>query len=110
MANYWAQRTAILFPRIAGHDGPARTVSKDAYVDMHFDPNNPFSNSVSYVYYDETTYMKAKKHKIIILAAENYLRRFNINKNSRFDIIIVISKGKTNRIEHIEDAYYPTLR
>lgn len=51
-----------------------------------------------------------KKQKIIILAAENYIRRYNINKNSRFDIIIVISKGNTNQIEHIEDAYYPTLR
>lgn len=51
-----------------------------------------------------------KKQKIIILAAESYIRRYNINKNSRFDIIIVISKGKTFNIEHIEDAYYPTLR
>ena len=51
-----------------------------------------------------------KKQKIIILAAENYIRKYNINKNSRFDIIIIISKDKTNRIEHIEEAYYPTLR
>jgi putative endonuclease len=52
----------------------------------------------------------SEKQKSIIYAAENYIDRYNINKESRFDIISIISDGKTVEIEHIEDAFYPTLR
>jgi putative endonuclease len=52
----------------------------------------------------------SEKQKSIIFAAEGYLKRFNINKESRFDIVTVISDGKSNEVEHIEDAFYPTLR
>jgi putative endonuclease len=49
------------------------------------------------------------KQRTIIFAASNYVQRFNIDKESRFDIITVIFNGKDYEIEHIEDAYYPTL-
>ena len=52
----------------------------------------------------------SEKQKSIIYAAENYLKRYNIDKESRFDIISIISNGKTVEIEHIENAFYPTLR
>jgi putative endonuclease len=52
----------------------------------------------------------SEKQKSIIYAAEGYIHRYNINKESRFDIIIVISDGKSIEVEHIEDAFYPTLR
>ena len=52
----------------------------------------------------------SEKQKSIIYAAENYLERYSIDKESRFDIISIISNGKTVEIEHIEDAFYPTLR
>jgi putative endonuclease len=52
----------------------------------------------------------SEKQKSIIYAAENYLERYNIDKESRFDIISIISNCKTVEIEHIEDAFYPTLR
>lgn len=51
-----------------------------------------------------------KKQKMIILAADNYVRIYNIEKECRFDIITVITDGKNQIIEHIENAYYPTLR
>lgn len=50
------------------------------------------------------------KQRLIILAAESYIDRNNINKESRFDIISVISGGKSYSVEHIEDAFYPTLK
>jgi putative endonuclease len=50
------------------------------------------------------------KQRSIIFAAESYIDRNNINKDSRFDIISVISDGKSHSIEHIEDAFYPTLK
>ena len=52
----------------------------------------------------------SEKQKSIIYAADSYLKRYNINKESRFDVISIISNGKTIEIEHIEDAFYPTLR
>ena len=52
----------------------------------------------------------SEKQKSIIYAAESYLQRYNINKESRFDIVSIISNGKSVEVEHIEDAFYPTLR
>ncbi len=51
-----------------------------------------------------------EKQKSIIFAAESYIKRYNINKESRFDIISIISNDESTDIEHIEDAFYPTLR
>lgn len=52
----------------------------------------------------------ADKQKSIIRAADGYINRFNITKESRFDVITVIRKGDNFEIDHIEDAFYPTLR
>jgi putative endonuclease len=52
----------------------------------------------------------SEKQKSVIFAADGYLKRYNINKECRFDIITIISDGKSIVIEHIEDAFYPTLR
>ncbi|NMC39313.1 MAG: YraN family protein [Bacteroidales bacterium] len=51
-----------------------------------------------------------QKQRTIIFAADNYIRKYGIEKESRFDIITIISKGETSDIEHIENAFYPTLR
>lgn len=50
------------------------------------------------------------KQKSIIRAAEGYIQRFRIDKESRFDIITIIKTTGEFRIDHIEDAFYPTLR
>jgi putative endonuclease len=57
---------------------------------------------------DET--VSRDKMKLIILAAEAYIRRYNINRESRFDVITIISKGQNYTIDHLENAFYPTLR
>lgn len=49
------------------------------------------------------------KQRSIIFAADNYINWKYITKESRFDIITVISDGKSQEIEHIEGAFYPTL-
>ena len=56
------------------------------------------------------TAITTEKQKSIIWAAEGYIKRFNIDKNSRFDVITIIKKGEQFEIDHIEDAFYPTLR
>ncbi|HBC77759.1 MAG TPA: endonuclease [Bacteroidales bacterium] len=52
-----------------------------------------------------------EKQRLMIFAAEAYLKKYEITKESRFDVITVLVKGQTFEIEqHIEDAFYPTLR
>jgi putative endonuclease len=55
------------------------------------------------------TAVTKEKQKSIIYAADNYIQRYNIDKESRFDVITVITKGDGFEIDHIEDAFYPTL-
>ena len=51
------------------------------------------------------------KQRSLVLAADSYIRWFDISKQVRFDVITVIARGQTLTIEkHIEDAFYPTLR
>lgn len=52
----------------------------------------------------------SQKQRTIIFAADNYIRKYGIEKESRFDIITIIHKGATSDIEHMENAFYPTLR
>jgi putative endonuclease len=49
------------------------------------------------------------KQKSLIRAANAYIRKMNYDEEVRFDIIsILVVKGK-EQINHIEDAFYPTL-
>jgi len=50
------------------------------------------------------------KQRSVILAADNFLKRNNIDKECRFDVITVIKKPDSFEIDHIENAFYPTLR
>jgi putative endonuclease len=56
------------------------------------------------------TAVTTEKQKSIIYAADGYLQKFKINKESRFDVITIIKKSESYQIDHIEDAFYPTLR
>ena len=52
-----------------------------------------------------------EKQRSLVLAADNYIRWYDIAKQVRFDVITILAKGQTLIIEkHIEDAFYPTLR
>jgi putative endonuclease len=51
-----------------------------------------------------------EKQKSIIRAADGYLNRYNVNKEARFDIIIILRKEESFELNHIEAAFYPTLR
>lgn len=51
-----------------------------------------------------------EKQKSIIFAAEGYLRIKGIDKECRFDVISVVVKKDDFTIDHIADAFYPTLR
>jgi putative endonuclease len=49
------------------------------------------------------------KQRSLIRAANAYVRKMNLDEEVRFDIVsILVVKGK-EQINHIEDAFYPTL-
>jgi len=56
------------------------------------------------------TAVTREKQKSIIRAADGYIQKFNINKEGRFDVITIIKKVDSFEIDHIEGAFYPTLR
>jgi len=56
------------------------------------------------------TAVTKEKQKSIIWAANGYLQKFNKDKEGRFDIITVIKTVDSYQIDHIEGAFYPTLR
>jgi putative endonuclease len=52
----------------------------------------------------------SEKQRAVIFAADAYMQRSKTEKESRFDIISIIKKDDSFDIEHIERAFYPTLR
>jgi putative endonuclease len=59
---------------------------------------------------DPKVAVNREKQRSIIFAADNYVKWNYIDKESRFDVITVIMKDNVPQIDHIEDAFYPTLR
>ena len=50
-----------------------------------------------------------QKIRRTVIAADTYIRLFQIDEPVRFDIIPVIGKTVNFRIEHIKEAFYPPL-
>lgn len=51
----------------------------------------------------------AKKRKLIVKAADKYIRMNGLDVDVRFDIISLVMGGGQCVINHIQDAFYPTL-
>ncbi|MCF8331852.1 MAG: YraN family protein, partial [Bacteroidales bacterium] len=54
-------------------------------------------------------FIKRQKQRFIIKAANTYIERYNVEKEARFDVIGIIVNSKGKDINHIEDAFAPTL-
>jgi putative endonuclease len=50
-----------------------------------------------------------QKIRRTVIAADTYIKLFQIDEPVRFDIITVIGKTGNFRIEHIKEAFYPPL-
>lgn len=50
------------------------------------------------------------KQRLIISAANAYIRKHNVNDEVRFDIISILLGKHEPQIEHIENAFYPMVR
>ena len=55
-------------------------------------------------------FVSKAKQKNLIEAANAYINKNNIDLETRFDIISIITNGKTTQVNHIDDAFYPILR
>lgn len=55
------------------------------------------------------SFVSNKQQKMIINAAHEYITKNDIEQEARFDIISIIVSGEKSEMEHIEDAFYPTL-
>ncbi len=50
-----------------------------------------------------------KKQKQVIKAADAYIKEFDLDMESRFDLITIIVNGDYTKVDHLEDAFYPTV-
>ena len=48
-----------------------------------------------------------KKQQFLIEAAEAYIFQYNIEKETRFDVIIIVFDHQRSTITHIDDAFQP---
>jgi putative endonuclease len=55
------------------------------------------------------TAVNRDKQRTLIRAANAYVRTKNLQEEIRFDIISILINKEGEKINHIEDAFYPTL-
>lgn len=53
--------------------------------------------------------VKLRKQKNIIEAADAYVNDYLLDYEVQFDVISLVHNGKGFELEHIPDAFYPTL-
>lgn len=61
-------------------------------------------------YGNPENFVTKSKQKNLIKAANFYIQENNINCETRFDVISIIKHPETLQVEHIEHAFYPTLK
>lgn len=61
------------------------------------------------VYIEPQEAVNWKKVRHIVVAADAYIKHFNIDLPVRFDIVTVIGKAGDFRIEHIQNAFFPPM-
>lgn len=49
-----------------------------------------------------------KKQKQLVMAADQYLKSKELTQEARFDVMYIIHNSQHTKLEHIEDAFYPT--
>lgn len=58
---------------------------------------------------DPSVVVDRAKERNIILAADAFIRLHGCSRPTRFDVIAVIYDGSGMEIEHMENAFYPTV-
>lgn len=55
------------------------------------------------------TFVNNTKQKFLVKAAHEYIIKFNIQEEARFDIISILYNDFKKDIQHIEDAFYARM-
>lgn len=55
-------------------------------------------------------FVTKSKQRNLIKAANFYIQENNINWETRFDVVSIIHNPGALQVEHIENAFYPTLK
>ncbi len=50
-----------------------------------------------------------EKERFLIQAADAYIRKHAIDKETRFDVILITFRGGEHELEHVPRAFYPTM-
>jgi putative endonuclease len=58
---------------------------------------------------DASQLVPMTKQRQIIKAADAYIKEHELTNEGRFDIVVAIINSKYKKLEHLEDAFYPTL-
>jgi putative endonuclease len=58
---------------------------------------------------DPALMVPMKKQRQIIKAADEYVKEHEVDLPWRFDIISIVLNKQYKKIDHIEDAFYPTI-
>lgn len=61
------------------------------------------------VYGDAEDAVTPLKMRRLVLAADAYIKKKCIDLRVRFDVVTIVKHGDDTVIEHIRDAFYPTL-
>ncbi|UCG28098.1 MAG: YraN family protein [Bacteroidales bacterium] len=59
---------------------------------------------------DPVNAVTGKKQRFLLNAADAFIRENDIDRKIRFDVVAVIFYPEKIEIEHIDNAFYPTLR
>lgn len=54
-------------------------------------------------------FVNQAKQRFLVRAAQAYLEKNEVEKETRFDVISIVLNNTTRKINHIEDAFYPVL-
>lgn len=58
---------------------------------------------------DPAEAVDSRKRSRLVRAADSYMRQYEIPLDPRFDIVVIIGSPESYTIEHIPDAFLPSL-
>ncbi|MBL4578757.1 MAG: YraN family protein [Flavobacteriales bacterium] len=60
-------------------------------------------------YGDPEDFVTKKKQRFIVKAANEYIEKYDVDLETRFDIISIIINDNGTKVDHIENAFYPIV-
>ena len=54
-------------------------------------------------------FVNQAKQRFLVRAAQAYLEKNEVEKETRFDVISIVLNSTTQKVNHIENAFYPVL-